>query len=630
MSARKSRVMPNGSSYGELNPNPFSKQLKGYVAYKKNIDGEKSALELEMEALKQKMEALQMEQKKLESVDHDSDDEYDRCDDDDEHGMTDDPFESKFQPDEMRCLALVAHNHMKPAIKQFVLDNRNILKKFMLTGTNTTMSMLREVFGDDPTVKYGPTCQSGPLGGDAELCALMCQDELGGLIFLQDPMDSHPHQADIECLVRQALVHDVLMAGNTTSAYALMTVLRLALKTGKKQYMSSFFKTEYSPSVAEYKRRQQAVLDAAIAKIEKDGKDETTEGARESLIDTTVRFTVADIEEVVPVEADTRMSTMFSNRSSMAVLKDSQLQSICEVDARETFAEQVAAMDAHKELTKRHRASQAKPLSDEEQLNALYGLEEEIDTTVNDPEFWTPFGPHEMRCLALVAHNHMKPAMREFVENNKNVLRKFRLTGTNTTMSMLREVFGDDESILYGPTCQSGPLGGDAQIVALMCVQDLGGMIFLQDPMDAHPHQADIECLNRQANVHDVYVANNPESAYAMTKVLRRALKKGNKSRISSFFETKKSPSVAEYKKRQNAVLQAAILDAGMKEEDQVEALADLKEEEDVSDIEDYIKEMKEKRKKKKGLKKMYKSMKKGLGISKKKIDYEKSVRFSN
>ena len=30
------------------------------------------------------------------------------------------PFETKFKPDEMRQLALVAHNHMKPAMKRFV------------------------------------------------------------------------------------------------------------------------------------------------------------------------------------------------------------------------------------------------------------------------------------------------------------------------------------------------------------------------------------------------------------------------------------------------------------------------------------------------------------------------------
>ena len=41
-------------------------------------------------------------------------------------------------------------------------------------------------------------------------------------------------------------------------------------------------------------------------------------------------------------------------------------------------------------------------------------------------------------------------------------LRRFRLTGTASTMTMLRSVMGEDQE--YGPTCTSGPLGGDAQV----------------------------------------------------------------------------------------------------------------------------------------------------------------------
>lgn len=175
---------------------------------------------------------------------------------------TSDPvFNSKFRPEDMRCLALVAHNHMKPAIKEFVLANKNLLRKFKLTGTNTTMTMLREVFGDDPSVKYGPTCTSGPLGGDAELVAVMCTENLGGCVFFQDPMSAHPHAADIECLARQANVHNVLMMPNPATAYACMEAMRIALRDGRAEMIPSFFRTLESPSVAEYKIRQARVVE---------------------------------------------------------------------------------------------------------------------------------------------------------------------------------------------------------------------------------------------------------------------------------------------------------------------------------------------------------------------------------
>ena len=80
------------------------------------------------------------------------------------------PFEAKFAPTEMRQLALVAHNHMKPAMKQFIETYSEILKKFRITGTQTTMKMCKSLWGeDDPSIHYGLTCTSGPLGGDAQI-----------------------------------------------------------------------------------------------------------------------------------------------------------------------------------------------------------------------------------------------------------------------------------------------------------------------------------------------------------------------------------------------------------------------------------------------------------------------------
>lgn len=179
-------------------------------------------------------------------------------------------FKSCYTPDEMRCMALVAHNHMKAPMKMFVLANKNLLRKFKLTGTNTTMTMLRDVFGDDPDVVYGPTCTSGPLGGDAELVAVMCTENLGACVFFQDPMSTHPHAADIECLTRQANVHNIIIMPNPSSAYAVMTTLRIALERGKAELIPSFFETLKSPSVAEYKKAQAQVLASNAETIEED------------------------------------------------------------------------------------------------------------------------------------------------------------------------------------------------------------------------------------------------------------------------------------------------------------------------------------------------------------------------
>jgi len=153
---------------------------------------------------------------------------------------------------------------MKKNMRKFVETNKNILKKFRLTGTNSTMTMLKEVFKDEPagTVVHGPACASGPLGGDAELVALLVSGKIGGIFFFQDPMDSHPHRADIDCLCRQALVHNTMMAENPTSGLMMLHCLRSALQgKGRLELIPSFFFSLQSPTVEAYKKQQKSVVD---------------------------------------------------------------------------------------------------------------------------------------------------------------------------------------------------------------------------------------------------------------------------------------------------------------------------------------------------------------------------------
>ena len=171
-------------------------------------------------------------------------------------------------------------------------------------------------------------------------------------------------------------------------------------------------------------------------------------------------------------------------------------------------------------------------------------------------DFEAAYRPEEMRCLALVSHNEMKAPMKEFVECHKHILKKFRLTGTASTMAMLSEVFRDEPDLVFGPTCSSGPLGGDAELVAHMASGQLGGIFFFQDPMTAHPHQADIKCLNRQAMVHNTVIATTPTTAMTVVKVFEMALREGRAELLPSFFFSLQSPSVAAYKTAQTRTIE--------------------------------------------------------------------------
>src|SRR5579863_281332 len=119
---------------------------------------------------------------------------------------------------EPKRIALVAHDDRKDDLLEWAVYNRDILADHTLFATGTTGRLLGEAL--DPPV----TCfQSGPLGGDQQIGALIAAGDLDMLIFFWDPMSSHPHDADVKALVRIAVVWDIPIACNRTSADYLIT-----------------------------------------------------------------------------------------------------------------------------------------------------------------------------------------------------------------------------------------------------------------------------------------------------------------------------------------------------------------------------------------------------------------------
>jgi methylglyoxal synthase len=86
------------------------------------------------------------------------------------------------------------------------------------TATGTTGRLL----GDH--LDLSVTCfQNGPLGGDQQIGALIASGRLDMLVFSWDPMSPQPHDSDVKALVRIALVWNIPIACNRTSADYLIT-----------------------------------------------------------------------------------------------------------------------------------------------------------------------------------------------------------------------------------------------------------------------------------------------------------------------------------------------------------------------------------------------------------------------
>ena len=113
----------------------------------------------------------------------------------------------------IKTIALIAHDNKKPEIIEWAKKNKEILKNFLLCGTGTTSKRIQEATGLNVKAYL-----SGPLGGDQQIGALVATGKVDLVVFFCDPLQAQPHDPDVKALLRIANVYDVAIATNVATA----------------------------------------------------------------------------------------------------------------------------------------------------------------------------------------------------------------------------------------------------------------------------------------------------------------------------------------------------------------------------------------------------------------------------
>jgi methylglyoxal synthase len=119
---------------------------------------------------------------------------------------------------ERKRVALIAHDNCKGELLDWARFNRGTLAAHDLYATGTTGALLGTELGLT-VVRFA----SGPLGGDQQVGAAIVEGRLDFVIFFWDPLEPQPHDVDVKALLRIAVVFNVPIACNRSTADFLLS-----------------------------------------------------------------------------------------------------------------------------------------------------------------------------------------------------------------------------------------------------------------------------------------------------------------------------------------------------------------------------------------------------------------------
>src|SRR5699024_12279929 len=122
----------------------------------------------------------------------------------------------------MMNIGLIAQDKKKEAIIQFSIAYKEVLANHQLHATGTTGTKIEEATGLSVH-----NFQSGPIGGDQQIGAIVATNEIDMIIFLRDPLTALPHEPDVSALMRLCVVTHITIVIIISAANNIIHAFKL-------------------------------------------------------------------------------------------------------------------------------------------------------------------------------------------------------------------------------------------------------------------------------------------------------------------------------------------------------------------------------------------------------------------
>ena len=121
-------------------------------------------------------------------------------------------------------IAVIAHDGKKADMVAFIMKRLDFFREVDVMATGTTGKHIEHAGLDVNCLK------SGPLGGDAQIASLISDGKIDAVVFFIDPLGLHPHQVDVNMLLRICNVYNIPLATNYSTASLVISGLEKKLK----------------------------------------------------------------------------------------------------------------------------------------------------------------------------------------------------------------------------------------------------------------------------------------------------------------------------------------------------------------------------------------------------------------